>query len=496
MSDFFDDNGHLPVGLVPTPTHEYNQTFDLRQLRRQSVRPALKLVRAADADEAAPAGAAAAPQPVLFGSRALIYKQDPSVQEIGIRKVLLRGALQAGPRSARISLQGVAPVAANTMNDFIQAPGTEGFDAVHTFAVAHQALAMCQRAVGAPIKWQWNGAGDSTPIEVFPHAGQTQNAFYSRTSRCLKFFFFPKPGASTPAPTVFTCRSFDIVTHEMGHAILDSLKPGWLEANGHPESGALHEAFGDILAIFLTLSQLDQVEALIVQTKGDLHNKTFLSDLAEEFGLALGRDNGLRNADNDKTMSQVSSEVHDLSQVFTGGVYDVLADAFELERDIAREDEAATLLRVGQTVFSLVLRAILAAPAANATFADVVRQMVALCPADAKGQAYRRSIVGQFARREVVTAQGAAKKNGAPALTRVQHAHIVVKPNGLQDRSACCGTMRLREYSDVDSAFDAELTELGLGLGGLPGGARRQPAAAKGGGDGNPAKRGRRAAAG
>lgn len=497
MSDSFDDNGQLPAGLVPTPTREYNQMFDLRQLRRQSVRPSLKLVRSTDADDSAADGVAAAPaQPVLFGSRALIYKQDPSVQEIGIRKVLLRGALQAGPRSARITLQGVAPVAANTMNDFIQAPGSEGFDAVHTFAVAHQALAMCQRALGAPIKWQWNGAGDTTPIAVFPHAGQTQNAFYSRGQRCLKFFFFPKPGAPAPAPTVFTCRSFDIVTHEMGHAILDSLKPGWLGASGHPESGALHEAFGDILAIFLTLSQLDQVEALIVQTKGDLHNKTFLSDVAEEFGLALGRDNGLRNADNDKTMSQVSSEVHDLSQVFTGGIYDVMADAFELERDIAREDEAATLFRVGQTIFSLVLRAMLAAPASNATFAHVVRKMVDLCPTDAKGQAYRRSIVSQFTRREVVAAQAAAaaKKNGAPALTRVDHAHIVVQTNGLQDRSACCGTMRLREYSDVELAFDAELTALAKGIGGLNG-ARSGAAAAKGDGDRNPARRGRRSAA-
>ncbi|HYW14679.1 MAG TPA: hypothetical protein VE891_00805 [Allosphingosinicella sp.] len=496
MSDFFDEDSRLPAGLVPTPTREFNQAFDLRQLRRQSVRPALKLVRAADADEA-PAGAAAAPRPVLFGSRAFIYKQDPSVDEIGIRKVLLRGALHAGPRSARIALEGMAPIAPNTMNDFIQAPGSDGFDAVHTFAVAHQALAMCQRALGAPIKWQWNGPGDTTPIAVFPHAGQTQNAFYSRTARCLKFFFFPKPGAPAPAPTVFTCRSFDIVTHEMGHAILDSLKPGWLGASGDPESGALHEAFGDILAIFLTLSQLDQVEALIVQTKGDLHNKTFLSDVAEEFGLALGRDNGLRNADNDKTMSQVSSEVHDLSQVFTGGVYDVLADIFELERDIAREDESATLLRVGQTVFSIILRAMLQAPDTDASFADVVREMIALCPEGEKGRAYRRSIVSQFARREVVAAEAAAaKQNGAPALARVEHSHIVVKANGLQDRSACCGTMRLREYSEIDLAFDAELAALEKGYGGMPPARSRQAAAAtKGDVDRSASRRGRRGAA-
>src|SRR4051812_2677612 len=79
MSANFDDNGHLPVGLVPTPTREYNREFDLRQMRRQPVRPALKLVRSTDRDEA-PAegdGGSAAREAVLFGSRALIYKQDP-----------------------------------------------------------------------------------------------------------------------------------------------------------------------------------------------------------------------------------------------------------------------------------------------------------------------------------------------------------------------------------------------------------------------------------
>src|SRR3989441_12365694 len=85
-------------------------------------------------------------------------------------------------------------------------------------------------------------------------------------------------------------------------------------------------------AIFLALSQLDQVEAVIAQTKANLHNKTFLADLAEEFGLALGQPMGLRNADNDLKLGQVGNEVHALSQVFTGAMYDIVADIFSFER--------------------------------------------------------------------------------------------------------------------------------------------------------------------
>src|SRR5215204_5960006 len=140
----------LPSGLVPTPTRVYNEGFARRQALRQPIRPALPLVRSTDA-------------------------------ELGIRKVLLRGPIQPGPRNGRIRLQGVASVVPNTMNDFIQTPDTEGFDAVHTFAVVHQALVMCQRALGSPIGWQWDSPNEVKPINVFPRAGETMNAFYSRT---------------------------------------------------------------------------------------------------------------------------------------------------------------------------------------------------------------------------------------------------------------------------------------------------------------------------
>lgn len=470
-------DGTLPAGFIPTPSAEYNAASSRRGAARQISRPSLKLVRSTDAEPSfAEDDAAKLPTPVplpvpplqiLFSSRALIYKQDPSVAEIGIRKVLLRGLIGAGPGTSRIKLAGVASVTPNAMSDFIQTPGTEAFDAVHTFAVVHQTLAMCQRTLGATIRWQWNGTSNTDPITVSPRAGVTMNAFYSRTQKALKFFFFNKPGAPAPAPVVYTCRSLDIVSHETGHAVLNSLKPGWLASSANPQTGALHEAFGDIVAIFLALAQLDQVEALIVQTKGNLHDKSFLSDMAEEFGLALGRDNGLRNADNDKKLSEVSSEVHDLSQVFTGGIYDVLADIFAFERKVAVEDEAFTLLKVGQYLFSLILRAIRAAPDANATFAHVVNQMLAISASDGKPAQYRTFIRNRFTLREVVVAAAPLAGDGDDQpMEAVEHTHLVLQDTGLQDRSGCCGTMRLREYSVDEAMIDAELAALRGGIGG------------------------------
>jgi hypothetical protein len=394
--------------------------------------------------------------PILLptGARVLILKQDPVVKDIGIRMVFLPGRIFAGPKDARIAIQGM--LTPNVFGDLIidQAANPDGFDTAHTFAVVRMVLTMYQRQRGGiTIPWQWNSPSNTDPLQVFPHAGLTQNAFYSRGSKALKFFFFDT-SSPPPAHRVFTCRSLDIVAHETGHAILDGLKPGWLNVGSPPQTGGLHESFGDLTAIFLALSQLDQVEAIIAVTKANLHAKNFLSDLAEQFGLALGRPNGLRNADNDLKLSQVGTEVHAISQVFTGGVYDVLADLFALERDTAKKDDARVLLDVGQYVAGLVLRALIAAPNVNATYHDVVTKMIQIVAADGKPVAYKNAIVNRFTLREVLapTATELAAHEGvefAPG--------VVDEPEALQDRRGCCGTMQLDEYFGDGDTLEAEI---------------------------------------
>jgi len=436
----------LDPAFVPTPTREYRAERAEKRMRVEPGRPVplpmprLPRIR------------------VFVGSRALIWKQDPSVAEIGIRKVYLPGFIQGGPRDFRIAIEGMPPVTHNALGDYIETPGTPGFDAVHTFAVARMTLAMYQRALnGTSIPWQWNVGSNRDPLRVFPRAGVGANAFYSRSSRSLKFLYFDPPGTAPGTATTFTCRSLDIVAHETGHAILDGLKPNWLLANNPPQTGGLHESFGDLSAIFLALSQLDQVEAIVAQTKGNLHDKTFLAELAEEFGDALGRPNGLRNADNDLKLSQVGTEVHAISQVFTGAIYDILADIFAFERDPARRDDAVVLYEVGQYLLSLVLRAMIAAPDTGATFAQVVNEMLHLAESDGKPVQYRNFIRNRFAIREVVVAPGGMDEDVPSGF---ELAPFVEDEEGVpQDRSHCCGTMKLAEYSWAEEVRQAEMEE-------------------------------------
>jgi hypothetical protein len=446
---------------VPLPTQDYAERHARERLRSLVVE---HYVPAPMVDEGpALAGPVGVPVPVPIlstGARVLVYKQDPSVAEIAVRKAFLPKRVFAGPRDARIAIAGLPVVTPNVFGDMLLDPGTQAdaFDAVHTFSIVRMTLTMYQRGMaGATLPWQWNSGGNTAPLSVFPHAGVTQNAFYSRNDKALKFFFFD---TGTPPQTVFTCRSLDIVAHETGHAILDAMKPGWLLASNPPQTGGLHESFGDLTAIFLALTQLDQCEALIAQTKADLHAKNFLSDLAEQFGLALGRPNGLRNADNNLKLSEAGTEVHAISQVFTGGMFDVLADMFANDRNPDLKDDASVLHDIAAYLASVLIRGLQQAPNTGATYASVVNEMLAILTADGKPAAYRQAMVNAFSFREVVSAS-AMSVNGDKG-AEVEPG-FTDDPGAPQDRSTCCGTMQLPEFSGDDGELSAELEALAKG---------------------------------
>jgi hypothetical protein len=343
-----------------------------------------------------------------------IWKQDPSVESIGVRTAWVHTPVAAGPSDDEITMVGSPPVVPNEADDFLLDPVTSeaAFDAVHAFTVVRQVVTMYKRALhrvtgSAEFAWQW---GSGQPIEVDPNAGDDKNAYYSRNDRALKFFYFDWPVRDV---VVHTARSFDIVAHEAGHAVLDSMQPGYLVSN-HPQTGGLHESFGDLTAIFTLLAQLDQCEAIIAESKGDLHAKGFFAAVAEQFGEALyGHDLGLRNADNDLKLSEVTTEVHAISVVFTGAVYDILADMFDHHRADDEYDPAETLFRVGKHLTSLVVLSFLAAPATNATYADLAQIME-----DAEPVAEWKPIIrSAFERREIFTPQpvAAAPSDEAPS---------------------------------------------------------------------------------
>jgi len=125
-------------------------------------------------------------------------------------------------------------------------------------------------------KWE----ADVGPVlPVLLDEGEDLNAFYDR--RALNFFHGPSPDG-----VVFSGASPDIACHEMGHAILDSMKPELFDV-GSQEAAAFHESFGDMSAILSDLQQPSLRKAILQDTSGHLSHNSRLSRLAEQLGAAI-----------------------------------------------------------------------------------------------------------------------------------------------------------------------------------------------------------------
>ncbi len=112
------------------------------------------------------------------------------------------------------------------------------------------------------------------------------------------------PGSHLAGGTVFTCLSHDIIAHETTHAILDGIHRRFIE-NTHPDALAFHEAFADIVALFQHFSFPEVLYQQIARTRGDLGAPNLLGQLAQEFGVAIGNYDSLRDA-----IGQVNPATH------------------------------------------------------------------------------------------------------------------------------------------------------------------------------------------
>jgi hypothetical protein len=191
------------------------------------------------------------------------------------------------------------------------------FHQVNVFAVLNRALDLIEEEIGHNVVWK-NGA----PLVVRPHAFLGENAFYDSGNPSLNFGYFASPFRRS---YVWTCLSHDVVTHELGHAVFDTFRPLYINAMSD-DAGALHESFGDLMAMFSALSSPTLVKHLYRETQGNMRDPSLISRLAEEFGqgvFGLGKPY-LRSALAPLKYFEAGFEPHDRSVVWTGAMYDIL----------------------------------------------------------------------------------------------------------------------------------------------------------------------------
>jgi hypothetical protein len=317
--------------------------------------------------------------------------------------------LREQPFSIRIVNPASAPEAKP------HSPGTADF----RYWTAAEALRRGADFWGALLPGTSWEVGSILPVDL--DFGIDLNAFYDRQG--LKFFH-----GSAAGRTVFSGESPDVVCHELGHAILDSLKPQLFDA-ASIEVAAFHESFGDMSAILSALQLPSLREGVLAETGGVLHRASRLSRLAEQLGWAIRQSvpsaveaDCLRNAVNiffyrdpdtlptTAPATALSSEPHSFSRVFTGAFFEGLAGMLAMKET---KNEAA-LLAVSQDIAVILVEGIRAASVVPTFFSQVAATMLGVAATQFSAQGYEVPLRSGFVRHGILAPSMAVAATHAP----------------------------------------------------------------------------------
>lgn len=206
------------------------------------------------------------------------------------------------------------------------APGSRQFIAAHAFASAQRVLDIFENFLGREISWFF--ADTYERLEIIPWV-EWRNA---QSGYGYLELGVDREGDGDVSPFAL---NFDVIAHEVGHAILFSL---FGVAEGRPaggDFGAFHEANADLISLLSFMHFDTGLDRLLRHCQGNLLVLNELNRIAELTG-----DRQIRLAGNSRRMSEVTSEIHDRSRPFTGAIFDTIVDGFYkrlVERDLADE---------------------------------------------------------------------------------------------------------------------------------------------------------------
>jgi hypothetical protein len=261
-----------------------------------------------------------------------------------------------------------------------------------------------------PPGTQWTTM--TQPLQVELDKGIDLNAYYSRDEG-LNFFNQEVGGIN-----VFSGESPDVVCHELGHGILDAVKPELFDA-ASIEGAAFHEAFGDMSSMLSALQLPSMRQFVLEQTGGQLNANSRLSQLARQLGWAIRQlaptavdSDCLRNACNrffyqdpmglppSAPANQLSSEAHSFSRVFSGAFLDVLARMFQTALGNSPPDEGK-LEAVSVDAGRLLIEGVRLASVGPAFYGQVAAGMLQ-ADQTLNGGRYRVALSSSFVQRGIL----------------------------------------------------------------------------------------------
>lgn len=334
-----------------------------------------------DAKPAARAAAKAAATPAARPRARALAADVPATIDVWMDdpaggKLVARPRPDPGLAPLKFSFEGPAPEPIQHLQ------GTAEFRYWVTAEALRRGADFWLQCVPEMTAWQ-----NRRPLAIVLSTVPKLNAFYDRET--LTFHHGPGPGT-----TVHADESADIVCHELGHAVLDVIKPQlWDLMDG--EVASFHEAFGDISAMLCALQVPEMREAVLRETNGDLNRSSRLSRIAEELGSAMhhlhpdrGHPDCLRNTANaffyqnpinlpsTAPSTMLSSAPHNFSRVFSAAFLDGLAAFLKLEAGIGNPPGSEHLRAASVALAKVLIAGVRKTPVVSNFFAQVAGGMI------------------------------------------------------------------------------------------------------------------------
>lgn len=242
---------------------------------------------------------------------------------------------------------------------------------------------------------------------VNTRAGKEFNAFYDRSG--LKFCYYPSGNS-----IIYFADSSDVVTHELGHALLDAMRPDFWSVQAL-EIWSFHEAYADITALLSIMDYPAALEAAIKETNGDLRKSNVISRLAEQVGeIVYGKRHlYLRDAVNtfkyqnpqtlpgDAPDEELCAECHSFGRVFLGTWYEIVVGIYEQE---CKQSDPVTALTTAKNIAAdYMYKAIVQSPSCSAYHYAIAQGM--LVADQANGGKYASVLNTVFTNRKLIQPQ-------------------------------------------------------------------------------------------
>ncbi|MEM1288710.1 MAG: hypothetical protein AAGH60_10195 [Pseudomonadota bacterium] len=194
--------------------------------------------------------------------------------------------------------------------------GTPQFEAAHLFGTVRFVMDIWEDYFDRMIPWHSARHYDRLELTILP---SLENAYSG-------YGFLEMGGDRKTGEYRSFSLNFDVIAHEVGHAIIYS-EVGVPDPNGATgEYFGFHESAADLVALISSLHFDSLVNTLLENTRGNLYLSNSLNRMAE-----LSGNTQIRVAANDVRLETFECgwvKEHQLSQPLTGAFFDIFVDIF------------------------------------------------------------------------------------------------------------------------------------------------------------------------